>query len=157
MATISLTRGLVAVVDEVDLGLVDHLSWHAMPGKRDTFYAATSIAGRRVYMHRFLLGLRGRTPLVDHRDGDGLNNRLQNLRIATGTQNNGNRRRQVTAGTPFKGVTFDTWTGTYKAQLMCRGVNHHLGRFVDSMDAARVYDAAARTYFGEFARFNLGG
>jgi hypothetical protein len=114
----------------------------------------TRIDGRStIYMHRLLMGLNG--PLVDHWDGDGLNNRRDNLRLATGTQNCANRRRQVTAGTPFKGVTFDRFTGSYKAQVMVHLVNHHLGRFADAADAARAYDDAARHYFGAFAKLNF--
>jgi hypothetical protein len=116
-------------------------------------YAHASINGKTVYMHRLILGACA-GEIVDHRDGNGRNNSRENLRLCTGTQNNGNRRRQKTALAQFKGVTFDKQTGRWKSQLTIHGRNHHLGRFNSQEEAAVAYNSAARVHFGEFALLN---
>jgi hypothetical protein len=91
---------------------------------------------------------------VDHRNHNGLDNRRSNLRLATGHQNQGNRRPQ--GGSPrFKGVYLSR--SKWVAQIRFGGSKRYLGRFTVEEDAARAYDAAARLIFGEFActNFNL--
>lgn len=87
--TIPLTLGQTAVIDDADASLVAGVSWHAQP-RRDWrgFYAVDS-RGRK--MHRVLLQARP-GEIVDHRDGDGLNNRRANIRIGTQSGNCVNRR-----------------------------------------------------------------
>jgi len=87
MKRIPLTKGYEAIVDDdSDLGV--H-SWYATicNGK---VYAARDIAGKRIYMHRFLLPIAGH---VDHINGDSLDNRIVNLRGATHTQNIQNQKQ----------------------------------------------------------------
>jgi hypothetical protein len=94
---------------------------------------------------------------VDHIDGDGLNNRLENLRLATTTNNNRNQRKRTgrTYSSQYKGVSYrqdrDTW-------LAAIGVDYKrvkLGTYPTEEEAAKAYDVAALQFFGEFARLNF--
>jgi hypothetical protein len=91
---------------------------------------------------------------VDHEDHDGLNCRRSNLRVATGTQNNGNRRKLIlNTASRFKGV----WKGKakWRAVLALEKKMVYLGAHFIEEDAARAYDRAAIEYFGEFACINF--
>lgn len=83
-------------------------------------------------------------PVIDHRDGDGSNNRWSNLRRATQSQNlrNASIGFQSRYGLP-KGVTFDKARQKYVAQISVGNRNKHLGRFDTVEDAAEAYARAA--------------
>lgn len=89
---------------------------------------------------------------IDHRDGDGLNNRWRNLREATSAQNSANRRLSRNNTSGAKGVSWRTDLGKWKATIEVARRRRHLGFFVDKADAAAAYEAAAMEHFGEFAR-----
>lgn len=130
--------------------------WCAIPAHRGTFYAVRSVDGRLVYMHREILGLpRARRPQVDHRDHDGLNNRRENLRLATSSQNLANSRKPHRGTNRYKGVTRCERMGKWKVQIRIDGRYRFLGYFVDEREGAQAYDAAALAHFGEFAATNL--
>lgn len=161
MAQIPVGKEHFAVVDDDMVPLVSKHRWtYSLRVDKTTAYATTKINGRTVYMHRLLMAASGRLE-IDHRDGDGLNNRLHNLRFATRRQNQANRRKQTgPCLSKFKGVTFDRFANKWKAQLMVttpegKEVNLHLGRFRDERDAAIAYNAAAILHFGEFAKLNI--
>lgn len=106
-------------------------------------------------MHKSVLGISGRI-IVDHRDGDGLNNQQHNLRKASKAQNGQNSQKRVCpTSSKFKGVTWDKARGKWQAKI-CAGYNRvALGRFELEEDAARAYDAAAEKMHGEFAKVNF--
>ena len=155
---ISLTKGKVAIVDDQDGPLVMRYRWYAILNK-GTWYARTSLPRvdgiqKHVSMHRLILNA---TPgqQVDHRDGDGLNNRRCNLRRATQSENNFNRRRLRQVKTSkFKGVCFRPQLNKWYAQIAKHGRVIYLGVFTHEEDAAQAYDGAAATLFGEFAAPN---
>lgn len=152
---IKLTKGKVAIVDECDRDLVQHHSWYA---KCDNgiWYASTRVAAGMISMHRLLTD----SPEleVDHIDGDGLNNRRNNLRVCTHADNIRNQRKHQRKGgcsSRFKGVCWDKYNRKWRATIVPSGKKLYLGLFVQEEDAARAYDEAARIHYGEFARLNF--
>lgn len=165
MKKIPLTRGLVAIVDDEDYESLSRSTWHAVcRTTRATRYAARREyqgGGRKngvfeyIAMHRQILGLRkGDGVEVDHINGDGLDNRRCNLRIATRAEN---RRNSGPLGgqSRFIGVCPVSRSSTWRAQIGHDGTTTHLGCFPSEEAAARAYDRAALAYFGEFARLNF--
>jgi hypothetical protein len=88
---------------------------------------------------------------IDHRDGDPSNNRWNNLRRATASQNGANARRSKSNASGFKGVS-RARSGRWRAGISKKGRRHHLGIFSTPQEAHAAYVAAARRLFGEFAR-----
>lgn len=154
-AEIPLTRGMTAVVDRADLELVSGYAWYAHKA-RNTWYARTDIGTRkirhRVYLHRLLAGVEGAE--VDHENGNGLDNRRSNLRVASRSLNAANTPGRGGASR-FKGVAWDASKGRWVASVMVNKHRLHLGRYDSEDDAARAYDAGALRHFGEFARLNF--
>lgn len=95
MKQIPLTQGLYALVDAADYELLAKYSWHAKPD-RNTVYARTRIpgGGPRMLMHRLLTGAQS-GQLVDHINGNGLDNRRANLRLCTAAENIRNKQRKL--------------------------------------------------------------
>jgi hypothetical protein len=155
---IPLTRGLVAIVDAADAERVLAAGkWHAIPGGH-TFYGHRNFRlgngrGVSISLHRFLTGW----PLADHANGNGLDNRRQNLRQATSRQNAQNRRLRSDSNSGYKGVNRSPSQQAWRAHILANGRRISLGSYQDPVEAARAYDAAARHYFGEFAALNFPG
>lgn len=156
MKKIPLTKGYVALVDDADFDLVNQLSWCAIkdPIKRTAYAQARLPSGRRVSMHRWLLGAR-ESDVIDHQNHNGLDNRRSNLRFCTSLQNCVNRQKQAGAASRFKGVTWHRQTAKWVARITVNKRLCALGYFGKETDAAHAYDAAARQHFGEFAALNF--
>jgi len=78
---ISLSRGVRAIIDDDDFELVSLYRWYASnPRRKRGHYVMCSINGKTVYLHRFLMGATS-GQVVDHVNGDGLDNRRSNLRV----------------------------------------------------------------------------
>jgi hypothetical protein len=90
-------------------------------------------------------------PMIDHRDGNSTNNRWTNLRRATATQNNANKRRSRQNASGYKGVWLQP-SGRWRAAISNKGQRIDLGIFATAEAAHAAYVAAARKLFGEFAR-----
>lgn len=156
IATINLTQGMVAVVDEA---LLEWLSWWKWYAYKDvnTFYAGTMVRSdkrdRRVSMHRLILNASPNME-VDHRDGNGLCNRVCNIRVCTSKENGRNRihLRNNTSG--YKGVNWNCGHQKWLARIMVDWKSVSLGYFDDVKEAAKAYNEAAIKYHGEFARLN---
>lgn len=157
MAKIVTSSGDSVLVDDADLARISQYTWHSDVHPK-TIYAQTNIVmdGKKttIRLHRLLVD----APDVDHRDGDGLNNRRSNLRASTRAQNIANKRN-FPHTSKYKGVSKVTrggkWNGRYQVHIRGDGKNQFLGIFISEIEAARAYDTAARRYFGEFARLNF--
>ena len=99
------------------------------------------------------LWMKGKWPErdIDHIDTDPSNNRWNNLRLATISQNAGNRKKAKNNTSGFKGVCMAT-CGRWVARICINGRRFHLGYFDTAANAHKAYVAAAEKYFGEFAR-----
>lgn len=151
---IVLTKGRFAEVDEIDFEWAMQWKWCMSPsyavrkgpkigGKQSTIYMHVEI-GRRG-------GLLG--PLIDHIDGDGIDNRRSNLRSATKAQNCQNSRRSERSTTGFKGVHYLKDSGVWIAHIKKNRKQRRMGPFSSPENAHEAYKKAAVELFGEFARF----
>ncbi len=145
-------KDIYALVDDVDFEELSKHKWYCKRGKQ-TFYAMNDKIGR---MHRLLLKC-SKTELVDHKDGNGLNNQRNNLRIATVTQNNWNSRpnRNVKTST-FKGINRSHCkSNPWRVQIMFNNKKIHIGYFPTERSAAMAYDLWAKDLYGDFAWLNF--
>jgi hypothetical protein len=163
----SLLNGCVCKIDSCDVSAVSQHLWYSFPrqgSRRGVIYeypgfiVCARIDKSTAYLHRFLLGAKG-SQIVDHVNGDTLDNRKSNLRLCDASQNAANSQIQRNNTSGYKGVSFyqqkPSWTPKWKAQISENGKRTNLGLFDCPIDAARVYDQAARAKWGEFACVNF--
>ena len=93
-----------------------------------------------------------RNEWIDHRDGNCLNNTIENLRSATPSQNNSNRSPKWAFQHP-KGVSVNS-NGSIRAMIQFEGKRYYLGTFETEKEAAAAYQGASRILHGEFSVFN---
>ena len=157
---IPLTKGVHSIIDTEDLPKIKGLSWHAGWVKTSQRYraeAGATINGKRVIvrMHRVIMGLEyGDKRVVDHVDGNQLDNRKNNLRICNRSNNGMNRGKNRNNKSGLKGVSWDRFRVKWVAQLMVNGKHVFVGRFYTKEEAYDAYCEAARRINGEFARFD---
>lgn len=143
MMKIKLTLGQFAIVDEEDFQVVSKISWQARK-RRDGkgFYAVSS---NGVRMHRLLLGAESGV-IVDHIDGNGLNNARSNIRVGTQSQNCVNRK--TTPGKHLRGTR--PKKGKWQAYIKYKGKQRSLGYFQTEDLAHLAYLKEARKLHGEW-------
>lgn len=121
-----------------------------------TSYVAINVDGSRHYAHRLAwLYVHGEWPEgdIDHRDGNGANNAIGNLRDATESQNGANSRLSAANTTGLKGVSYDKARKKYRAVIMQDRRYIHIGRFSSAEEAYAARCDAAKRLHGTFARF----
>ena len=89
---------------------------------------------------------------IDHADGDTLNNKFENLRLATHADNKKNQKKYKNNTSGFKGVNWDKKTKKWRARITVNNKKISLGYYNNKFYAALVYARAAKHYFGEFRR-----
>ncbi|QDX93603.1 hypothetical protein EEL30_15635 [Brevibacillus laterosporus] len=153
---IPLTKGEVAIVDDLDYELLSRYKWH---------YVSSGYAGRSIHhrdtiarsfvlMHRKIVG----APVgkvVDHINGNKLDNRRSNLRIVDQTKNQANRQqlnRNNKSG--FRGVSWSKAAGKWESSVMFLGKKIYLGIYESPVDAAVAYNTKASELFGDCAQLN---
>lgn len=162
---IALTHGFVSLVDDEDYGKVSQFDWHAKRGstRRAVWYAAVSlykedaekIGKRFMRMHQLILGFPEIPLVVDHINGDGLDNRRQNLRLADRSQNCMNCSPLKNCSSKFKGVGWHKRVGKWQARICAYGKSRYVGHFSDEIEAALAYDREAINLHGEYAVLNF--
>lgn len=156
---VPLRGGRFALVDLDDAKLVLSHKWHLVKTGSDGLNYAGSSSAREVgsrqgiTLHRFLMGHR-EGHFIDHINGDGLDNRRENLRWCKHSENIRNQRKRSGTTSRFKGVWRDRSKGLWQVGIEQDGHQLFLGSFQDEERAARQYDRAARLIFGPFARTN---
>lgn len=173
MKEIPLTKGKVSLIDDEDFEKVSKFHW-AFDGRyaRSVFKRPSAKRKRdprgqtNIYLHRFILGLydenfnsipRSRKE-VDHINRNKLDNRKENLRLITSSQNKVNQpKRNIKKATSvFKGVSFYK-SGNYTAwaaKITAKDKYINLGYYDTEKDAARAYNAAAKLIHGEYVILN---
>lgn len=146
MKYIELTKGKQAIVDDEDFEYLSQWKWLF-----DSNYARRSVGSKGkqkcIYMHKLLINC-PQNRKGDHINGNKLDNRKFNLRIATVSENGMNRKVNKNNKSGLKGVSF--FGGRWRAYIQKR----FLGYFPTKEKAAIAYNKAAQEYFGEFARLN---
>jgi hypothetical protein len=166
MKLINLTRGYSAMVDDGDYESLKDFKWQSAIRKRRDgsvcIYAKRAYAvplnegGYKiftVFMHRQITGAPSGKQ-VDHWDGDGLNNRRINLRIATSSQQQANKTGKTNGITRFKGVRVSRSNRSWVASITVNGVYRHIGTFRKDYNAATAYNFVAYEAWGDFALMN---
>lgn len=118
-------------------------------------YARVICNGQPEHVHRLLMRLSGKNIKgleVDHKNGNRLDNRLWNLRVATTAQNRFNRSRSKNNSSGFNGVCFHKGQNRWLARI--GRPQKHIGSFRSASEAARAYNAAAKKRYGKFAKLN---
>lgn len=161
---IALTRSLFALVDDEDYAELANHKWNATAYGYATRthhdrFAPGLYRAYCVFMHRQIMNA-PRGLEVDHVNGDTLDNRRENLRLCTRSENMRNRRKQRAAGraTPssrYKGVAWSKNCRNWTAKIKRNGKTESLGSFPEERQAALAYDCRARQIFGDFARLNF--
>lgn len=153
-AVIPLTKGYSATIDAHDLPLVQGKKWCVLVGKKSVYAVRNEgprSAQKMIYMHRLIA--RAETgEIVDHKDGNGLNNTRENLRIASPSQNVCNARMRSDNSSGVKGVFLDKRSMRWSARVSLHGNKVNLGSFSTKEAAAAVCEAARKSIHGEFAR-----
>ena len=93
--------------------------------------------------------------VVDHIDGNPLNNRPENLRLATIMQNSYNSKLYTSNTSGYKGVSFDRETGKWLAQIRIDGRNKKLGRYLTAELANEAVVKVRAVEHGRFANDGL--
>jgi hypothetical protein len=151
MKTIKLSNGMESIVDDDDFESLSQNKWHILrngyarrPGKQRDKISGT------VYMHRQIMGFPNGLQ-VDHINGNKLDNRKCNLRLATNSQNHCNRGKQANNTSGYKGVSWHKQANKWNARIVLLGRKISLGLYNDPKDASEAYLTASKIYHGEFS------
>ncbi len=172
MKEIPLTQDKITKIDDIFYDFLIQRKWHAQKDK-NTWYATRSeskkeyeLEGRTqktrktTLMHRLIMEhYLGRKlepwEEIDHIDGNGLNNQIDNLRIGTHQQNTFNQKSNRGIS-KYKGVSWSNILEKWQTSIGVGETRKHLGYFDDEILAAVAYNKAALKYHGEFAKLNEG-
>ena len=151
---IKLSNGDVAVCSGCDYDkLLTQEKW-SIDSKGYPYFTDYSNGKKTVKLHNFIYENIPKEYVVDHVNGNTLDNRRENLRLATSSENNANRKSK--GGTSlYKGVSKDNSRDKWISSIQVNHKTKHIGRFDDEIDAAKAYDMACYKYYGEFAKLNF--
>lgn len=149
-------NGKFSIVDDDDYDFISLHRWHL--GSNGYALTNTPRPYRKgqthtIFMHRLI----HKTPYgkwTDHKNGDRLDNRKENLRTATKSQNLCNMNKHSDNKVGFKGICFHSLSGLWNARIQINYQRKSLGYFVTKSEAARAYNRGAKKYHGVFAKLN---
>lgn len=155
MKEIILSKTQIAIIDDDDFERIIKFKWHAVQKRRGgKFYAERSfrLNGKRknVRLHHEILQTNN---MVDHINGNGLDNRKENLRICNNSQNHQNIPKRIgITSSKYKGVT--KRKNGWEANIAFNNKRKYLGNFKTEIEAAIAYNNAAIQFHKEFANIN---
>lgn len=142
----------VALIDKEDLPIVADRRWRkSQQGYAVSYYVKDDGTEGLLRMHR-LIHPPSEGKVVDHINGNKLDNRKSNLREATHSQNGMNRKPNKNSSHGYKGAVEES--GKYVSRISIEGKSIYIGTFNTAEEAAKAYNIKAIEYFGEFARLN---
>ena len=157
-------RALAIVDDEFEM--LAQYKWNLIATGRNKYAKMMFSRNKKVYcisMHSFVVDIltfgASQKRIIDHINGNGLDNRVENLRLCTCSQNFQNSRKRQNCSSIYKGVYYDKGSQKWRA-MICPPYNNsskHIGLFNNEDEAGRAYDAKALELFGEFAKLNFPG
>lgn len=153
-ARIPLTNGGCAMVDPADLPTLSKYKWRQQfrPDRAVAAVVCRSL-GRLILMHHLVLPVSG-GELVDHRNGNPLDNRKDNLRRCTHAQNMRNRRKHSNNRSGYKGVYFEARRRHWIAKIVVDKRKRYLGSYDTPALAHKMYCLMAKELHGDFARLS---
>lgn len=157
MKLIKLTKGKFAQVDDDDFEYLNKFKWCTLSGGGSCEYArrAHQSGNKQIAIlmqNEIITNHKGF--IVDHIDGNTLNNQKNNLRLTTQQKNCFNQKARI-GTSKFKGVNYEKNMNKWKSQIQAYGKKIYLGIYKTEIDAAKAYNEAAEKYHGEFARLNI--
>lgn len=147
-------KGYKVVVDDEDADRVRAYSWwlSSAPEIDGHVICFSAKIGKKIMkLHRFIMG-DPKGLLVDHEDGDRLNNRKSNLRVCTVRENNMNRKMTKLNRSGYRGVSYSKSRGKWRATISLDGRMLHLGYFDKPEVASAEYEKAAEIFYGDNRR-----
>ena len=143
------------IIDSEDYDTVKNYKWGLWKEKDGSYYAITTIDNKRLSLAHCVLGHKSTMAVhIDHADRNKLDNRKENLRVATNSQNGHNSKLYKNNKSGYKGVHWNSFHEKWAASIRVNKKFIHLGYFTDKLEAANTYILAAKKYYGEFAFMN---
>lgn len=150
MRKIALNHKKHALIDNDDFERVSKYNWCF---DKSNGYVVGNVGKIKDSLHRVIM-MCPKGKMVDHINGNKLDNRKENLRICNFVESNRNVGLSKNNKSGFKGVVWDKVAKKWKAQISVNYKCLFLGYFIDKLDAARKYNEAAKVYHGEYANLN---
>ena len=150
MKKIQLTQNKFTIVDDEDYEHLNQFNWHIKKG-RNTYYAVRTNfkLNKKIPMHRIIMNPSDNMQ-IDHINGNGLDNRKENLRVCNRYQNGGNSRLSKSNISGIKGVSWNKKNKKWVAQICINSKQGNLGSFINKFEAKEAYEKAAKEYHKEF-------
>lgn len=157
---LKLTQGQTTILDLEDYEKIKNYNWYASYDKKGrTFYCRVNVMKNKKWycyiLHRIILQITNSRTQIDHKNHNTLDNRKENLRICMNGENNRNVRKQRRNTSGYKGVSFHVRRNKWQVSICVNNKLLYLGLFSDPKEGAKIYDKAAKYYFGEFAYLNF--
>lgn len=153
---IALTQGRYTIIDSIDFEWLNQYRWQV---DSDGYAVRRMLKGEghrngKIRMPRFIVNP-PKGMVVDHINGNKLDNRRENLRVCTQAENARNRKVTKRNKCGYKGIYWVERDKRWKGYIHVKGKGLHLGYFKTLLEGAQAYDQAALKYFKEFAHLNF--
>lgn len=153
---IKTSKGNIACISGIDSHILQIREDWVEDEKEGLFYTEYSDFGKKtITLHSLVFGDVPEGLMIDHISGKRLDNRRENLRIATSKENNANSKSRKNTTSKFKGVSFDSSRSKWISSIQLKGKTKHIGRFDSEEECAKAYDLEAWKEYGEYARLNF--